>query len=226
MKSISKVLLVIALSAVFNYSQKPNTPVKVPPSIVPIKTTAKPALQKTYTSETYGFKLTFPKVWVLPDEYLDQNILQSGYDLRAEPTTATNSPAQFEIGQNINRVKVLLTAYRPTTKTQKRLVLRVSAEDLSLLPQVKDAVDYFDLMRLNFKMINLPADFKYSETQAEKLGKKQFAFLDTSSNSGKKRLYATVRNGYALMFTLTYKDNADVEALRQILSDGDFALKK
>jgi protein tyrosine phosphatase (PTP) superfamily phosphohydrolase (DUF442 family) len=46
---------------------------------------------------------------------------------------------------------------------------------------VKDAVDYFDLMRSQFAVMKLAADFKYSETQAEKLGLKQFAFLDTST---------------------------------------------
>ena len=103
-------------------------------------------------------------------------------------------------------------------------IMRISAEDLASVPQIKDAVDYFDAMRGQFRSMTLPADFRYSETQAEQLGRKQFAYLDSSSKAGKKRLYATVRNGYAILFSLSYNSDADLQTMRQILSDGDFAL--
>jgi hypothetical protein len=38
-------------------------------------------------------------------------------------------------------------------------------------------------------------------------------------------MYATVRNGYAIMFTLSYTKPEDLAAIRQILSTGNFALK-
>jgi hypothetical protein len=90
---------------------------------------------------------------------------------------------------------------------------------------VKDAVDYFDLMRSHFAVMKLPPDFKYSETQAEKLGAKQFAFIDTSTRAGKKRMYATVRDGYAIMFILSYSKPEDLVTMRQILATGDFKLQ-
>ena len=105
-------------------------------------------------------------------------------------------------------------------------IMRVAIEDLTMTPQVKDAVDYFDLMRSQFAVMKLPADFKYSETQAEKLGVKQFAFLDTSTAAGKKRMYATVRNGIAILFTLSYTKPEDLATMRQILAGGNFALSK
>jgi len=73
--------------------------------------------------------------------------------------------------------------------------------------------------------MKLPTDFRYSETQAEKLGAKQFAYVDVSSNAGKKRMYATLRNGHAIMFTLSYTKPEDLATMRQILSTGNFALK-
>jgi hypothetical protein len=101
----------------------------------------------------------------------------------------------------------------------------VSAEDLILKPQVRDAVDYFDLMRAMFSTMKLPADFKYSETEAEQLGRHQFAFLDISTNAGKKRMYATVRNRTAIMFTLSYTSDDDLQTLRRVLTVGNFSLK-
>jgi hypothetical protein len=73
--------------------------------------------------------------------------------------------------------------------------------------------------------MSLPADMKYSETQAEQLGKQQFGFLDTRSNAGKKRMYATVRKGVAVMFTISYTKDADLATLRDVLARGNFELK-
>ena len=73
--------------------------------------------------------------------------------------------------------------------------------------------------------MRLPSDFKYSETQAEALGRKQFGFLDITSKAGTKRLYATVRGRQAILFTLTYTDDADLEAMRRVLSEGNFSLR-
>ncbi len=93
------------------------------------------------------------------------------------------------------------------------------------MTEVRDAVDYFDLMRSQFKVMKLPPNFTYSETQAEKLGSRQFAYLDVSSDAGKKRMYATVKKRYAILFTVSYKDERDLQTMRQILSAGNFALK-
>ena len=97
-------------------------------------------------------------------------------------------------------------------------------EDVQENPKIKDAVDYFDLMRSQISTMKLPPDFKYSETQAEKLGAMQFGYLETSSNAGKKRMYATVRGGYAIMFTLSYSADADLVTLRRILEEGNFSI--
>jgi hypothetical protein len=92
-------------------------------------------------------------------------------------------------------------------------------------PQIKDGVDYCDAARSLYATLRLPTDFKYSETQAEQLGKMQFAYLDESTNAGKTRTYVTVRQGYAILFTINYKNDSDLQVLRKVLSDGNFDLK-
>jgi len=222
-------LFFIGLFSIVSFAQTGSSkPSPTPPSIVPIQSIVKPAASqatvsgKTYRNETYNFQLTFPDTWLIPENYLEDNILEHGYELKKADSPAG---AQAKIDQNLDNIKILLTAYHPVPGTKEKSIVRVSVEDLSANPAVKDAVDYFDLMRENFKAMKLPVDFKYSETQAEKLGKRQFAFLDTTSKAGKKRLYATVRNGSALMFTLSYKSETDLQTFRQILSDGNFRLK-
>jgi hypothetical protein len=220
MKNIAKVLTIIGLLAIASYAQKQKTQAK--PKVASVKTAAKSTpkytvdegklVGKTYTNQTLDFEITFPDNWMVPDKDFEAYMLKQGHDLRLKvPPT----------------IRILQTAYKFMPGTTDNAILRVAAEDLRLNPQIKDAVDYFDVMRKSFKSAKTPADFKYSETQAEKLGEKQFAFLDSSSAAtGKKRIYATVKNGYAILFTLTYVNDEDVETLRNVLSEGNFRLNK
>lgn len=224
MKNIGRSLILTALFSIFVGAQTSQIP-----SIVPVDRTTQPkpaanrANGQIYTNGTYGFEITFPYGWQIPENYLKEDVERNGYDIKTKTPAVGSQKANQIIVKDIERVKVLLTAYHSAAIQADRAVLRVSVEDLSALPQINDAVDYFDAMRQSFQTMKLPADFKYSETKAEKLGKKQFAFLDTSTNAGQKRLYATVRGGYAIMFTLTYKKDEDLQAFRSILAAGSFA---
>src|SRR5690606_19717553 len=95
--------------------------------------------------------------------------------------------------QFAKNVTILLTAYRSMPGTPDNTFVLIAAEDLSSVPQIKDAVDYIDVVRQSLLRAKLPTGFKFGETDAEQLGAMQFAFLDTSSGTQKRRLYATVR---------------------------------
>jgi hypothetical protein len=179
---------------------------------------------RTYTNKVYRFSVTFPDTWLIPGDDFEQYMKGQGFDLSLKAPETVDPQTKARLNRSLQHVKVLVTAFRSMPGSADNAIMRISVEDLKTVPQVKDAVDYFDLMRLTFKTIKLPADFKYSETQAEKLGAKQFAFLDVTSGAGKKRMYATVRDGAAILFTLTYKNDDDLQTMRQVLSEGDFAL--
>lgn len=181
---------------------------------------------RIYTNTVYGFQITFPDSWLIPGRDFEAYMRSQGHDISLKAPDNVGGAGRMQIDKALERVKMLVTGYRALPGMADNALLRVSVEDLRLNPAVKDAVDYFDLMRSQYSVMKLPADFKYSETQAEKLGAKQFAFIDTSSNAGKKRMYATVRNAYAIMFTLTYTKPEDLATMRQILAGGDFNLRK
>ena len=191
------------------------------PSVEPAGTVS----GRTFTSEQFRFSITFPDTWLIPGDDFDEQMREKGFDLSLKAPSDLGPVAKARMDQSLKNVKVLTTAYRAMPGTTDNAIMRVSAEDLSTVPQVRDAVDYFDLMRRGFQSMRLPADFKYSETQAEQLGRHQFAFIDVSSSAGKKRMYATVRNGYAIMFTLSYTRDDDLRTMRQILTEGNFSLK-
>ena len=238
MRYVLFVLLLLAFSTFAAAQVKPRpTPVKVP-SGVPIKpgTTAKPIGAKavvdkgmvsgrTYTNEQFNFEVTFPDSWLIPGDDFEDYMKKQGFDLGLKAPDSLPPASKARVNQAIKKVNILLTAYRSMPGEADNAIVRISVEDLAANPQIKDAVDYFDAIRATFAAMKVPGDFKYSETQAEKLGDKQFGYLDTATTAGKKRMYATVRNGYAIMFTISYTKDDDLQTLRHVLEDGNFALK-
>jgi hypothetical protein len=220
----------LCVTGVASAQQKPRTKRPVAKTTVAAKPAAKTEETgdirgRAFISDQFRFSITLPDTWYIADDNFENTTRKEGFDLSLKPPPTLRPIAKTRLDHSLKRVKVLFTAYRSSAGAKDGAIMRVSAEDLSAVPQVKDAVDYFDLMRKTFQSMKLPADFRYSETQAERLGKKQFAFLDISSKAGKKRMYATVRDGHAIMFTLSYLRDEDLQTMRQILADGDFGLK-
>jgi hypothetical protein len=198
-----------------------------PPAIVPVKEIVdKGSVSgRTYTNEKLNFSITFPDTWLVPDSDFEEYMKKQGFDLSLKAPDNLGMADRAKVNQSLKRVEILVTAYRSMPGSNDNAIMRVSAEDLKPNPQIKDAVDYCDAIRNSYKTMKLPADLKYSETGAERLGPHQFAYLDVSSKAGKKRMYATVRNGFAILFTLSYISDEDLQTMRQILSEGNFRLK-
>jgi hypothetical protein len=230
MKNLVKVFIVIALLAGVSYSQKRRTVKsarKAPAAAAP-----KPAIDpgtikfRTYTNSTFRFSVTFPDTWLIPDNDFEAYMKSQGYDLSLKAPPGLAPATKNKIIKSFDNVTVLLTAYKKVPGMDGNAVVRISVENLKTQPLIKDGVDYIDLVIQAYKRMSMPAHFKYSEeTRAEQLGKMQFAFADTETKDGKRRLYVTVRNGHALLFSISYTDKEDLEVLRQILANGNFALK-
>lgn len=233
MKNIAPILVFIALFSGLSYAQKPKprtSPAK--PVVKPVvKTEPKPGIDpgkvylRTYTNEMFNFAVTFPDSWLIPDPDFEAYMKTQGFDLSLKFPPGLSQQAKGRLKNTTKQLTVLLTAYKYLPGMENNAVVRISVEDLKNFPQVKDAVDYIDAMRATFKSLPPIAGFKYFETQAEQLGKKQFAYIDTETKDDKRRLYATVKSGQAILFSITYTEKPDLEVLRQILTDGNFSLK-
>jgi len=229
MKKVLHILIVtLSVCAVYRAQTGPvprANPSK-PPSVVPIKEIVdKGSVSRhKYTNQKLNFSIVFPDAWEIKSDDFDDDMLKQGVDLRLKAPDNLKVADQAKVNQSLRRVEVLITASRARFDSFENAILRISAEDLKPNPQIKDAVDYFDAMRASYQAMKLPTDFTYSETGAEKLGAHQFAYLDISSNAGKKRMYATVSNGFAVLFTLSYSSDDDLQSMRQILATGNFKL--
>ena len=234
----STAILLLSLSAFAQVKPKSSpTPAGIP-SGVPIApgTSTAPLTGKasvdpgkvegrTYTNTQFGFDVTFPDTWLIPDSDFEEYMKKQGFDLGLKAPDSLPEASQAQINKAIKRVNILLTAYRSMPGSADNAIVRISVENLAGNAQIKDAVDYFDAIRAAYATMKLPADFKYSETQAEKLGARQFAYMDTSTTAGKKRMYARIKDGFAIMFTISYTNGEDLQTLRKVLEDGHFALK-
>jgi hypothetical protein len=220
----------VAVSAQTKTTVKPAA-AKTSSGKLPAAIPAKPSLERgsvagqTYTNRAFGFLVIFPDTWFIPGDDFEADMKKAGFDLSLRAPTTVGAAGRTRIERALKGVTVALTAYRSMPGSADNAIVRISFEDLKPNPQIKDAIDYFDAMRAQYRAMTLPADFKYSETQAEQLGRWQFAFLDSSSKAGKKRLYATVRKGYAILFSLSYTNDEDLQTLRKVLKDGNFSLK-
>lgn len=220
-----------AAIAATSFSQTARTKAATPGSPAAAVPTPRPAVDRgtvagqAYTNPGLSFQITFPDNWSIVDGDFAAKIRTKGIDLSLKAPKTIDLASQAKLNRDLRKTSVVLTAVRVAADSKENAILRISLEDLKTVPQIKDAVDYFDAIRAQYASMKLPPDFKYSETQAEQLGLKQFAFLDTSNTAGKKRLYAAVRKGIAILFTLSYKSDDDLQTFRRILSDGNFALK-
>ncbi|MCC7308469.1 MAG: hypothetical protein IT173_12965 [Acidobacteria bacterium] len=198
------------------------------PAVVPIKkgSISNGLAGRTYANKDFGFEVTFPVSWLIPGDDFESEMKKAGFDLSLSPPSSVNAVDRARMNKALQKIKVLVTAYRSMPGSEDNAIVRISTEDLGTDPQIRDAVDYFDAMRSQFASMKLPPDFKYSETGAEQLGKQQFAYIDTTSSEGKKRLYATVRKRHAILFSISYSKDDDLQALRQVLSEGNFALAR
>jgi hypothetical protein len=212
-KLFSLIVLSICFSVSF-YAQPKAKP--TPPKRPAAEKKPQPAvdfseiLNRSYTNFFFGFKLTFPADWFVDTVENDADLKKAKINLDIETPKNT---------------KNILNAFNFQEKRGVNSVFRISVEDLENFPNIKDAVDYLDAMRQTFKVKQLPPDFKYSETNAEKLGEIRFAYLDITSNKSKKRLYVTVTNGFALIFTLANNKDEGLREMKRILAEGDFEYK-
>ena len=229
MRKVGLIFVCAVLFPVVSVAQTKPKPRPIPAG-VPVKVTGVEAYGgsvegRTYRNSKFFFEITVPDDWFIAGPDFEKIVKENGFDLTSNQPQNSPSKSGSAAPKPTRQVDILMTAFRSDPESKGNAVLRVTTEDLKPNPQIRDAVDYFDAITAAYMTIKLPPDFKYSATKAEQLGPKQFAYIDTSSAAGKKRMYATVRNGFAIMFTLSYTSDNDVESLRRILAGGNFALK-
>lgn len=221
---MKKLLFLLITAAAFSLTVSAQT--KARPKAVP-KVAAAVELDKgtiedgQYTNKYFGISFQLPENWDVQEEIVNKIIKDRG----AKSLKAKTAAGQKALNQASNRVTVAVTAFKSPLGSDNNASFVLSFEDLRPVPTVKDAVDYLQLMVTTLKQVQLPPGMNYSEIQAEKLGTRQFGFIEINRKEATQRMYVTVKKNYAIFFVFTYNDAADLETMRTMLANGNFALK-
>lgn len=224
MSDLLKIILLIAFSAfpaAVSFAQKPKPRVSPPPAAAPAKLDLGKLSFNTYVNDYFGLKFEFPAGWLVGDNELEEQLKQ----ISQAEIKANNPQMQKSLNQAADRVTVLLGGYKSLPGTPENASLRVAVEDLRASPQVKTGKDYFARLSATFKAAKLPDVFKYSEVKTETVDGLPLDYIETSSGNNKKRMYSTVRRGYAVLITISYYQDADFEALHRVLAEADLDYK-
>lgn len=177
----------------------------------------------TYKNKFFGVKITVPESWLIQENAANQAIKQAG----ADAVKGKNEQTEKALDAAVQRLVLLFTASKDILGMDNNAALIFWAEKTSALVQVRNGEDYMRLTVQSFKKVEMPPDFKYSETiNSEKLGNEIFYSVDIQRNGYKQRFYATARKGYALFFTLIYISDKDLETMKEALRNSDFAWKE
>ena len=224
--------IIAAIAFSLTVSAQTKTRAKTAPKPVPkaLPSTAKSAAVELdrgtvedgqYTNKYFGIKFPIPENWEVQEEIVNKLIKDQG----AKSAKGKTAAAQKALDKATNRVTVAMTVFKNPLGSEENASFVLSFEDLRSIPAVKDAVDYLQLLVTTLKQVQLPPGMKYSEIQAEKLGTRQFGFIEINKKEATQRMYVTVKKNYAVFFVFTYNDAADLETMRTMLANGNFALK-
>ena len=174
-----------------------------------------------YTNDFFGLKFEFPAGWLVGDNVLEEQLKQ----ISQAEIKAANPQMQKSLNRAADRVTILLGGYKAMPGTPANASLRIAVESLQSLPQVKTGRDYFTRLFATFKAMKMPDVFKYSDVKTETIDNIPLDYIETSSGNNKKRMYATVRRGYAVLMTISYYEDADLETLHRVLTGADLDYK-
>src|ERR1043165_1279154 len=158
MKFVLPVILLTFTSLVLGQTRTHPRPAATPPAGVPVKpgtavrSTSFPwekgeVSGRTYTNKSLGLEVTFPDEWLIPDEDFEAYMRSQGFDLGLKAPDSLPLSTKATVNAALKKVQVLLTAYRSMPGSADNAIVRISAEDLTPNPQIKDAVDYVDAVR-------------------------------------------------------------------------------
>jgi len=227
---MKKLIFLLTAAVLFSLTVSAQTKPRAktaPKAAPPAKKAAAAELDKgtiedgQYTNKYFGITFQVPENWQVQEEIVNKIIKDEG----AKSVKAKTNAGQKALNQASNRVTVAVTAFKNQFLSNDNASFVLSFEDLRPVPTVKDAVDYLQLLVTTLKQVQLPPEMKYSEIQAEKLGTRQFGFIEINRKEATQRMYVTVKKNYAIFFVFTYNDAADLETMRTMLANGNFALK-
>ncbi len=104
--------------------------------------------------------------------------------------------------------------------------LRIVVENLSAVPKIKTSQDYLSAMLKTIKLTELPPKFWVSDIKNELIDEKMIDYLEIKYLNSHKRSYVIIKKRFAVLITIDAYNQADFDALHQVLAEIDLDYKK
>ena len=176
----------------------------------------------TYTNGSFGFTFKYPKDWVVHGEATNERIREIGKEKIEEAGT---SKASAEVA--LKNTYQLLTVFRHPVGTPGITInpgILVIAEKVSHAPGITNGKDYLlnvrtILMRTGYQLLlKEPMEYHFAGTQ---FFRDNYA-VEINGVHMVQSQFATVRNGYALVFVFIGEDQTSVDEMAKSMETFDF----
>lgn len=163
-----------------------------------------------YSNEYFGLELTVPEEWHIATEEEKAAITQAGQEAIAE----NNEDLAKQMDLSKEKTLNLMFSFKyPLTHQGVNPNVLCMAENLSLLASltVKSGKDYLAMAKTSMEQTGLP--YTFADVTTEKLGGKDFDVMEATVDAGTIKLtqkyYATIFDGYALVFINTFSSEEE-----------------
>ena len=181
-----------------------------------------------YVNSGFGFTFKYPKDWVVHGEATNERIRELGREKIAESGTSKTS-----VDVALKYTYQLLTVFRQPVGTPGitfNPAILVIAERVSHAPGIKNGKDYLlNIRALLMKtpgyqvLLKDPVEYHFAGSQ---FFRDNYA-IDLNGVHVVQAQFATVRNGYALIFAFLAEDQTSVDEMAKGMDSLDFtAVKK
>lgn len=172
-----------------------------------------------YSNDYFGLSLTLPDDWYIATQEEIALITDIGKELIVGDDEEKNQQFDLSMEQTINMVFSFkypldyIDGFNPN--------FMVMAENLNLIAglTIKNGADYLAIMEDIMGSTGMP--YVFNDVYTEKIGGKEFHVLESGLILGymnvNQKIYATIMDGYALVFSISFETEEDEEEAGNIL---------
>ena len=177
-----------------------------------------------YVNSYFDFEMTVPEGWSVQSREQTDNLSKIGKDM----VTGSDENLKAAIDASQITSATLLAVFQHDLRTAVKYNpnIMLVAENLSKAPNIKTGADYLTNTRNFLKQSQMKHDHIDDAFQKKTIGGAEFHVMNVVVNYGGIQIhqtyYATIQNGFGLVATIAYLNNAEKVVLQNAVNSISF----